>query len=75
MFLVNNKNFIDVVDVVLMLLLLTLLLTYFTSFFDVSVVDFEQVGVSWLLVLKAYISNHFPNLSIAEQEYSNKSLK
>ena len=37
-----------VIDVVLVFLLLTL--SYFTPFSSVSIVEFEQVNLSWLLI-------------------------
>ena len=45
-FNVNNKN--NDVDVVLMFLLLTL--NIFHTFFNVVIVDFEQVNVSWVIL-------------------------
>ena len=45
MFKVNNQNTRRRHDVVLVLLLLTLNIFY--TFFSVSILDFEQVNVSW----------------------------
>ena len=50
MFEVNNNNTIDAIDVVLVFLLLTL--NIFDAFFSVSIVDFEQVNVNWVLTTK-----------------------
>ena len=43
MFKVNNKH-IDVV-----LVFLSLSLTYFTTFSSASIINFEQVNVSWVI--------------------------
>ena len=42
----KNKHQNDINNVILVFLLLTL--TYFTPFYSVFVVDFEQVNVSWV---------------------------
>ena len=47
MFKVNKKKHQNVIDVVLVFLLL--LWTYLTTFSSVSIVDFEQVNVSWVV--------------------------
>ena len=49
MFKVNIKNIRTTSDVVLVFLMLTL--NIFHTFFSVSLVDFEQVNVSWLILM------------------------
>ena len=49
MFKVNIKNIRKTSDVVLVFLMLTL--NIFHTFFSVSLVDFEQVNVSWLILM------------------------
>ena len=48
-----------VINVVPVLLLLTLLLTYFKPFSTVSIVDLEQVYVSWVLLDESIAFNPF----------------
>ena len=49
MFKVNIKNIRTTSDVVLVFLMLTL--NIFHTFFSVSLVDFEEVNVSWLILM------------------------
>ena len=61
MFKVNNKNTRATTndDVV----------TYFTHFSSISIVDFEQVNVSWALVQKDFLKVHVSYFFVTSFSY------